>query len=274
MAWIPCDGRLFTNPMTARLAGKMGWTINSSVGTILRLWCWCIDFAPDGDLRPFAPGEIASALGESPLEGEKIVTALIECQWLETTPYFRVARWWEIAGLFLRGRVKREPVVWKLIEKLYSPTQEDPLGVEQSAKVADPSPASGEPVPAPEQLRSSSGAAPELLSPNLQHPNQSYQNITDLNLQQQHQPPQSAELSIDSTPSAPTGGLSATAIAKELCDHAGPRRYSLKDIQKFQRLARTYGEKFLKACRSLHGGVVNVPASMEAILEGKDPPMP
>jgi len=141
--------------MTARLAGKLGWTINAAGGAILRLRCWCIEFAPDGDLSPFAPAEIAVALGEPPAKGPRIVDAMIESRWLEATPYFRVASWWQTAGLFLRGRFKREPAVWQRIERLYVPDAEDSSD-EGSDLSADESESCSE--PAPELLRSSRGA--------------------------------------------------------------------------------------------------------------------
>jgi hypothetical protein len=154
MAWIPCEDRLFTNPMTARLAAKLGWTLNAAGGAILRLRCWCIEFAPDGDLRPFDAGEIAVALGEQPTDGERITKAFVESKWLETEPYFRVSGWWHTAGLFLRGRFKREPKIWQRIQELYIPDCEEDDERNDAA---------------PDPLQSDSRAADGPLAPILSH---------------------------------------------------------------------------------------------------------
>lgn len=124
MAWIPCDDNLFDDPRTARLAYSMGWDTNRTVGAMLRFRCWCIKYAVDGDLRPFTHSDIAIAFGEPPAEGERIVSGLLESRWLEGKPYFRVSDWWELTGLFLRGRFKRQPDAWQRIERLYSSLEE------------------------------------------------------------------------------------------------------------------------------------------------------
>ena len=285
MAWIPCEEKLFFNPMTARLAVKMGWTINAAGGAVLRLRCWCIEFAPDGDLRPFAPGEIAVALGESPADGERLVTALIECQWLETTPYFRVSGWWQIAGLFLRGRYRREPAVWRRIERMYDSSASDGPSGEDS-----PSPGQGDlqgaehlssggeaddrvescTGSAHEQLMSGTRTAQEPLTPTLPHPIQAYPSKSDLNHQQLHHPPLNAGSAVKSDVTVPVGGIGYDVLARELCAHAGARRLSYTDVQELRRLAGRYGNKLIEACQYLHGGITNVPAYLRAVLEGRD----
>ena len=274
MAWIPCEDKLFSHPMTARLAGKMGWTINAAGGAILRLRCWCIEFAPDGDLRPFAPGEIAVALGESPADGERVVTALIESQWLENTPYFRVSFWWRTAGLFLKGRFKREPAVWKRTERLYCPPPEiDNSPTEATGNVLSPSSTEGGMVDAgaaPEQLSSDTGAAQGPLAPILSQLIPSYMIKTEQNPQHHQHLQVPGENGIDPPKPGVGRGFSYSQLVQEIYVRAGHRRFSSADEQELKRLAAAHGQELIEACQSLHGGIVNVPAYLRTIFEGSN----
>jgi hypothetical protein len=159
MTWMACPQRMFSDPLTGRFAAKMGWKITTAGGAILRLWCWCLEFAPDGDLRPYTPGEISTAMGEPAARGEKIVLALLETGWLERSPYFRVHDWWKIAGLFLQGRFKRQPEVWREIERHYRKSGRK-SGPAHPEKKDSPKGLR----PAPELLQSSS-LPPDLIPP-------------------------------------------------------------------------------------------------------------
>jgi hypothetical protein len=271
--------------MTARLAGKMGWTINAAGGAILRLRCWCIEFAPDGDLRPFAPGEIAAALGEPPALGEQIVTALVESQWLETTPYFRVSSWWQTTGLFLRGRFRREPAVWKRVERMYAPPSEDGSSMESAPGLeerevpkedgtgAGPSAAESaesQTGAAHEQLTSSSQTAHGPLTPILSQLIPAYLSKTDLNPQQPHHPPASPDGEKEPGNTEPGKGFDYGRLVREICAYAGARRFSMADVQQLRRLAEAHGEELVQACRHLHGGIVNVPAYLRTVFEGSN----
>jgi hypothetical protein len=287
MAWIPCEDKLFSNPMTARLAGKMGWTINAAVGAILRLRCWCIDFAPDGDLRPFAPAEIATALGEPAARGERVVAALIESQWLETTPYFRVSAWWETTGMFLRGRFRRDPAVWKRIQKMYNPPCEDgsPGGgprdpEEGEVSMQDAACPGASPVepdqsdtgPVHEQLLSSSrpGAGP--LAPILSQLIPSFPSY--INNNPHHPPPHHPGVSDNDVPDTEAAGsrqpLNFSRLIREVFERAGIRRFSFADEEELRRLAARHGEAIIEACQHLHGGITNVPAYLRTVLEGSN----
>ena len=117
---------------------------------------------------------------------------------------------------------------------------------------------------------SGSCTAHEPHTPNLPHPIQSYLSISDLNPQQPHHQPAAPETCINPNNSGPPRGFGYDRLAREICNHAGARRFSLADGKVLRELAATHGEKLIQACQYLHGGISNVPAYLRAVLEGKD----
>lgn len=59
--WIPSHQSLRSHPKTGRFARALGITKPAAIGHLHCLWWWCLDFAPDGNLSPFEPEEIAEA---------------------------------------------------------------------------------------------------------------------------------------------------------------------------------------------------------------------
>jgi hypothetical protein len=119
MSWIACDATLFEHPKTGDLMRAMRYSREKTVVGLLRFWCWCLNYAPDGDLRKHTPPNLARAFGIPAEKGEALVIAMIETGWLDADPYFRVHDWWGNNGIFLLGRYKRHPEIWQKIRAQY-----------------------------------------------------------------------------------------------------------------------------------------------------------
>ena len=119
MAWIESHEELLIHPKTLDLMNQMRWDINFTIGTLHRFWWWCMKFAHDGDLRHHNASRLAAAVGLPDTQAEKFVEAMIQAEWLDTIPYFRVHDWWEYAGPFLQTKHKRHPEVWRRVKDMY-----------------------------------------------------------------------------------------------------------------------------------------------------------
>ena len=120
MAWIESHQQLLNHPKTLDLMNFMGWDVDTTIGKLHRLWWWCLDYAPDGDLRKHNASRLAAALGLPPSQGEKLVSALVQTQWLDTFPNLRLHDWWDYIGPFLRVKYKRNPERWQRVRDLYA----------------------------------------------------------------------------------------------------------------------------------------------------------
>jgi hypothetical protein len=119
MAWIESHQQLLSHPKTLNLMNLMSWDIDTTIGKLQRFWWWCIDYAPDGDLRRYNALNLGAAVGLSRKKADQFVSAMIDSGWLDTEPYFRVHDWWAYAGPFLQSKHKRHPVVWQRVRDLY-----------------------------------------------------------------------------------------------------------------------------------------------------------
>ena len=57
--WIQSHNTLRTHPKLFRLMRLMGWDTSQAIGTLLMFWWWCLNYAPDGDLRRYDAAETA-----------------------------------------------------------------------------------------------------------------------------------------------------------------------------------------------------------------------
>ncbi len=138
MAWIESHQGLEKHPKTLRLMSAMGWDLDQTLGKLHRFWWWCVDHAPDGDLRKFADDVLAAAVGLPMSDGEKFVEAMVMAGgrgngnapsgFLERKPYFRVHDWWGYFGPFLQVKYKKTPEKWKSIRDLYEDGCNNPPG--------------------------------------------------------------------------------------------------------------------------------------------------
>lgn len=102
----------------------MGWDIDMAIGKLHRFWWWCVDYAPDGDLRRHRNAVLAGAVGIHPSAGDQFVKAMVECGeaghgFIEKEPYFRVRNWWKRTGRFLQARYKADPEFLERVRTAY-----------------------------------------------------------------------------------------------------------------------------------------------------------
>src|SRR5690349_13862829 len=102
MAWIESHQSLKEHPKLYALAGAMGWESDLAVGKLHRFWWWCLDYAPDGDLRKFNDIQIAAAMCVDMAKSKQLVEALVASRWIDREPFFRVHDWLEYAGRYLK----------------------------------------------------------------------------------------------------------------------------------------------------------------------------
>ena len=246
MLWIQCNDELFDHPKVMKLTDQLATSRNDVIAGLFHFWCWCLKYAPDGDLRKFTPSAIAAAFWYPIAEGERLVNAMIECGWLEVTPYFRVHDWWEHQGQFLQGRYKRRPATWKRIRELYG----GGAGEVQEPEILAESIGIHRPGATPEQFPDSSGAAP------------AYNTADTVQHTTVQQPPQPARE--DAAEDA------AEDLRGVLFQSTGRSKYALKELAQIRRLKRTHGVRFEAACAKLHGGVDNPAAYLAAVLEPRE----
>ncbi len=207
MAWIESHQELLNHPKTLRLMNMMEWDINTTIGMLHRFWWWCMNYAPDGDLRRHNASQLAAAVGLPGAEAKKFVRAMLQARWLDTQPYFRVHDWWEYAGPFLQAKHKRHREVWQHVRDLYKedcstiPTpQNDSDSTAQTDQVHQCYTGTNEQIDVcstSENLQTHRYCAvppnqpnltlPDLTKPNLTIPNQTTPDITKQKKQQQQQ---------------------------------------------------------------------------------------
>jgi hypothetical protein len=117
--WLPIHDTLLTHPKLFRLMRLMELDSDHAIAALLRFWWWCLDYAPDGDLRRYSSTELGAAAGFSGDQADLFPVAMLRAGFLDETPYFRVHDWWDYAGPLFRAKHKRQPQVWKRIRDLY-----------------------------------------------------------------------------------------------------------------------------------------------------------
>jgi len=120
VSWIRADQVLADSPPVLHLQAVLGLSKAAAIGHVMLLRWWCVDHAPDGDLRGRNDAVLALAAGSGggATPGE-FVAALVGAGILEREPYFRVADWWDVAGPYLQARHKRTPAKWGAIREAY-----------------------------------------------------------------------------------------------------------------------------------------------------------
>ncbi len=125
MAYIESHQQLLTHPKTLDLMSLMGWDIDTTIGKLQRFWWWCLEYAPEGDLRRHNAARLGAAVGLPVDQAEKFVSAMVQARFLDTSPYFRVHDWWRYVGPFLQVKYKRYPKVWQRVKNLYQDEYSD-----------------------------------------------------------------------------------------------------------------------------------------------------
>lgn len=123
MAWIESHQGIERHPKTMKLSISMGWDIDQTIGKLHRLWWWCVDFAPDGNVSRHSADMVALAVGISSDMGEKFISSLFDAEFLDKTRknQFLIHDWLEYAGRYLRDtKFRRNPEKIQEIINLYS----------------------------------------------------------------------------------------------------------------------------------------------------------
>jgi len=123
MAWIESHQGIERHPKTLKLASAMGWSIDQTIGKLHRLWWWCLDYAPDGNVSRQSTDITAQAIGLHAIEGEKLIKALYDAEFLDKTSknQYLLHDWMEYAGTYLKNsKYRRNPEKIQEIIALYS----------------------------------------------------------------------------------------------------------------------------------------------------------
>jgi hypothetical protein len=104
MAWIEFHQSLVSHPKTKRLARRLGLPIPATVGYLACFWCWCLEYAQDGNLSRYDAGELADAAMYQGEDSEGFVIALIEAGFLEKADGLQVHDWHDYAGRLVERR--------------------------------------------------------------------------------------------------------------------------------------------------------------------------
>jgi hypothetical protein len=104
VAWIASHQQMRTDPLVGRLARKLAIGRAQALGHLHLLWWWCIDHAPNGDLSPFEPEDVAEA-AEWEGDPEVFVAGLRESGWLVEG---KIAGWEQRAGALMSHRQRQQ----------------------------------------------------------------------------------------------------------------------------------------------------------------------
>jgi hypothetical protein len=249
MAWIACDLTLPINPKTLDLADLMGWSPQETVGRLLQLWGWCLTFADDGDLTKFPIGRIAQGIGLPPVEGERLLQALVKSRWVDKKPYLRIHDWWALVGMFLRGRYRKKPQSWRRIERLYN----DGIRVAKTG---------------PDLLTTRSAPGREQVRATVH--NSTQHKSTQHNSTEHPPPPHPARENEDDEDDEEGFERLCQAIREK----TSLRSLSRSDERELRRLIWAHGRRVHDASEHLHSGITNVAGYLKVVLEGKNGPDP
>lgn len=120
MAWIAADRELLDSPGVLHLQAVLGVSKAEVIGRVIMFRWWCVDHAPDGDLRRHNDAVLGLAAGLGDAEaGRAFVEAMVGAGFLERNPYFRVRDWWSVVGQFLCAKYKHRPELWQAIRDRY-----------------------------------------------------------------------------------------------------------------------------------------------------------
>lgn len=101
MAWIELHQAVWTHRKTFELAAVLGLTETYAAAHLLRLWCWALDNAPDGNLAGVSDRAIARGADWSG-DSELFVQALLQAGWLDADR--AIHDWEQYAGRLIDRR--------------------------------------------------------------------------------------------------------------------------------------------------------------------------
>lgn len=105
--WIETHQSLPNHPKLKRFARQLGISKQESLGFVIMLWLWALDYAPEGQLiPPYAEDDIADATEYSG-DATVLVDALVSAGFLERQENTLIIHdWYSYAGRLLEKRKK------------------------------------------------------------------------------------------------------------------------------------------------------------------------
>lgn len=110
MAWIKSNEELGHHPKMKKLARLLSISWPEAIGYLHYLWWWALNYAQDGDLTKYEPGDIADAVFWTK-EPKELVDALIESGFLDLAEdgELSIHDWFDYTGdLFVKREANRE----------------------------------------------------------------------------------------------------------------------------------------------------------------------
>jgi hypothetical protein len=102
MAWIEAHQGLANHKKTIRLRKLLNIKKTEAIGTLLLLWWWAMDNAPDGDISELDAGDIAEIIEYKGKNPQTALDALIESGFVDSN--MRIHDWDEYIGKLIEKR--------------------------------------------------------------------------------------------------------------------------------------------------------------------------
>jgi len=96
--WIEFHTGLISHFKLKRLMRSTGWSQDTAIGKLCRLWAWAIEYAEDGDLNRFHREEIMQEIGIEE-DADNMYLRFIHAEFIN--PNNLIHDWLDYAGLFL-----------------------------------------------------------------------------------------------------------------------------------------------------------------------------
>lgn len=105
MAWIEVHQGLREHRKTYACAEKLKISRVVMVGTLVSLWLWALDNAPDGSMDGISNRTIAHVCDWPEKKAETLINSLVECGWLDKDgDILRIHDWTDYAGRLMERR--------------------------------------------------------------------------------------------------------------------------------------------------------------------------
>lgn len=112
MAWLKLHQSLKEHPKVLQLAESIGISVPETIGRLVLLWLWCLDYADDGVITRYEHGTIHKVCGIS-------VDKLIDCGFVDTGNDDKIHDWLDYVGEYLRGKYRFQPEKYARIKSRY-----------------------------------------------------------------------------------------------------------------------------------------------------------
>lgn len=107
MAWIKVEMGLERHPKLMRLARAMRWDVSATIGSLIRLWFWILEYGEDGILSKFTPEEFLVGIVPED-QAQPFLNSLIESGFVDKNAQgeLRICNWLNYAGTYLISKYR------------------------------------------------------------------------------------------------------------------------------------------------------------------------